>query len=120
MHEPNSSTEGTPSDADTLSIPTSNGPSVLIDRADFDALTPDHRGAWFWNSNGRGNAYVRVRRAAQLDGKQPHPYASRPSRTKLPQHTTLARIITKAGLGQQVRFRNGQPNDLRSENLALT
>ncbi len=57
------------------------------------------RGAWFLNFNGDRKPYVRATAAGKL--------------------TTLARLLTDAGKGEVVGYRNGDPLDLRTENLEV-
>ena len=101
-------------------IPTSNGPDVVMDRADYEALAPHHReGAWFYNNNGRSQRYVYVTRAPTMNGEQAHPHSFRASKSKFRQSMPLARIVMAADAGRQVRYRNGDASDLRRENLVL-
>lgn len=57
------------------------------------------RGAWFLNFNGDRKPYVRAMAAGKL--------------------TTLARLLTDAGRGEVVSYRNDDPLDLRTENLEV-
>lgn len=54
---------------------------------------------WALNSNGQGRHYVK---AGTINNKR-----------------VVARLITKAAAGEQVEYRNGNPLDLRRDNLRL-
>ena len=94
-------------------LPSNRGRIVEVPLAGGDederALVTDHqarllwnegiRGRWFLNHNGGGKLYVRAWR----NGK----------------NVLIARVLTGAGTGESVRYRNEDPRDLRTENLSV-
>ncbi|MBX9701782.1 MAG: HNH endonuclease [Acetobacteraceae bacterium] len=87
------------------------GKSFLMDAADWQWISPEYGPAWLLNANGdRTRAHVRraghaVAAAARQCGEKPV--------------ATLARIITGAGPGEVVLYRNGDTLDLRRVNLEV-
>lgn len=88
-----------------VDVPLSRGRHATLDAADFDHLTADcgFTPAWQVNSDGKGKDYVRC----TVSG--------------LPKNGNIvvARLVTKARRGQVVRYRDGNPLNLRRENLAI-
>lgn len=78
-------------------IPTSNGEPFKIDAADLSRLCP---GPFYWNKAGNGARYVRC--------------------MGLDNNLSPARIIAGAGARQIVRYRDGDPSNLRKYNLRVT
>lgn len=60
------------------------------------------RGRWFLNHNGHGKLYVRAWGTSAQGGKNT---------------VMVARVLTGAGKSEVVGYRNGDPLDLRTENL---
>lgn len=75
--------------------------SVILDRDDFDALTAQGLTAnWCFNRAGkRAFGYVRAGYRGEF--------------------RTVARLVVQAGKGEHVRYRDGNPFNLRHENLEV-
>ncbi len=77
-------------------IPTASS-SFKIDASDIDAIGP---GPFFSNTNGADRLYVRTMTPANL--------------------ATLARVLMNAGKGEIVRYRDGDPSNLRRNNMFIS
>lgn len=95
----------TPDGAALVLVPLANhAEPAILDARDFDALmAARYSPLWTFNDTGNGKRYVRVR-DSRMRG-----------------HLVLvARLITAAGRGRIVRYRDANPLNLRRSNLLLT
>lgn len=86
------------------------GRSMTLDADVWEAVRETYGDRWALRDNGRGRHYVRATR------KQAGAIAGQ--RTAVPT-ATLARIIAQAARGEVVRYRDGDPTNLRKANLDL-
>lgn len=109
--------------SEVVTVPTSNGMPILMDRADYAALIEEQGRNPFWQKSGHGCPSVYVNRAKQKDGHQPHPFAYRTAGRKparsIAQCTPLARLIAQPSEHQTVHRRNRLAHDLTRANLYL-
>jgi hypothetical protein len=79
------------------------GQQAVVDADDFAALVAQgYSRSWYVNRSGTGQTYVRLS-----------------SRKWLGNNETVARLIVGAGKGQVVKYRDGDPLNLRRRNLVL-
>jgi hypothetical protein len=85
-------------------VPLANGQSAVLEAETFDNLRSlGLTDQWTASSNGYGQSYVRCKGPGSSSGS-----------------VTVARLITMAGRGQVVRYRDGDRTNLRRSNLYLS
>jgi hypothetical protein len=106
----------------TVTLLTSNGPAVTLDREDAERIAaPGY--SLYWINNGTGRHYVYMSRGRLPDGKHAHPAPFKGAHQYSGKHgghgMPVARVIMQPAPGEKVRYCTSDHSNLRRVNLSV-